>query len=467
MVVELLVLGFVVSSLVFVIVLCTHKKDDYEVIDASPYIQQDRGYIEQVTAKENKDSSIVEANFYLRSTPYTLNTNLLGMGWRKNSAKLMFEIKKGGTSYLLTMAKRDANADYPMLTVEGAQFFEYAMEAFNQHPFIYKSISVEFNFDTAKAFIVRRLVTEGSIKDDMHQSRPMKLYAAKYKQKAMPILQKNIFLYGRQIIEALIFLEGCGYPFSHIHAGNIFVVDDVVKISDVENSFLGLERKNEKIFKQFAKKYRKPSKKANLSVLALGCLVYEMATGRELLNLSEIDNLPEGMPTNVVDTLHYIFHSHLETKQVPTLEQLVEFEHFAKIKLKQNQIIEPIKFEKSERAMMKQLRKSVTKIHGVLLVKKKKKNYNTLKKVDSSDKITNITNVTNTNTNTNITVTNTTNVPPPPPSGLPPPPPPSGPPPPPPSENRGALLGSISGFRKGGLKKAVTNDRSAPILGSD
>ena len=80
--------------------------------------------------------------------------------------------------------------------------------------------------------------------------------------------------------------------------------------------------------------------------------------------------------------------------------------------------------------------------------------------------------------------------PPPPPGGGPPPPPPGGAPPPPkapkaskssgkkkggggggggkigggdPSEGRNDLLNSISGF-KGGLKKTVTNDRSAPVL---
>jgi hypothetical protein len=69
--------------------------------------------------------------------------------------------------------------------------------------------------------------------------------------------------------------------------------------------------------------------------------------------------------------------------------------------------------------------------------------------------------------------------PPPTPSGgggppPPPGPPPPGPPPPPaapagkigggdPSQNRGALLSSIEGFSKGGLKKTVTNDRSAPV----
>jgi len=66
-------------------------------------------------------------------------------------------------------------------------------------------------------------------------------------------------------------------------------------------------------------------------------------------------------------------------------------------------------------------------------------------------------------------------------SGGPPPPPgPPGPPPPPkapkvsapapkvggsePAENRGALLSSISGFSKGGLKKTVTVDKSSPLI---
>lgn len=64
--------------------------------------------------------------------------------------------------------------------------------------------------------------------------------------------------------------------------------------------------------------------------------------------------------------------------------------------------------------------------------------------------------------------------PPPAPAAPPPPPAPGAPPPPapPPPGNsapaaapppaRAALLGSIAGFSKKGLKKAVTNDRSAP-----
>lgn len=53
--------------------------------------------------------------------------------------------------------------------------------------------------------------------------------------------------------------------------------------------------------------------------------------------------------------------------------------------------------------------------------------------------------------------------PPPPAPGPPPPPPPSSGLPPPPDAGRTALLGSIEGFSKGKLKKAQTNDRSAPI----
>jgi len=38
---------------------------------------------------------------------------------------------------------------------------------------------------------------------------------------------------------------------------------------------------------------------------------------------------------------------------------------------------------------------------------------------------------------------------------------------PPPAAGRGALLSSINGFNKGGLKKAKTVDKSAPIVSKD
>ena len=63
---------------------------------------------------------------------------------------------------------------------------------------------------------------------------------------------------------------------------------------------------------------------------------------------------------------------------------------------------------------------------------------------------------------------------PPPPPSAPPPPPPSAPIPPPapapgsgsgnPTAARTALLGSINNFKKSGLKKAVTVDKSKPKI---
>jgi hypothetical protein len=38
---------------------------------------------------------------------------------------------------------------------------------------------------------------------------------------------------------------------------------------------------------------------------------------------------------------------------------------------------------------------------------------------------------------------------------------------PPPAAGRGALLSSINGFNKGGLKKAKTVDKSAPVVSKD
>jgi len=65
--------------------------------------------------------------------------------------------------------------------------------------------------------------------------------------------------------------------------------------------------------------------------------------------------------------------------------------------------------------------------------------------------------------------TGSSSIPPPPQALAPPPPASSQAPaqkttPPPKTQERGALLSSICDFKKGGLKKAVTNDKSKPLI---
>lgn len=49
-----------------------------------------------------------------------------------------------------------------------------------------------------------------------------------------------VALYGRQILEGMRYLLKCGIPLGHIHSGNVLIHNGVARISDWENSLLGV-----------------------------------------------------------------------------------------------------------------------------------------------------------------------------------------------------------------------------------
>eukprot|EP01047_Picozoa_sp_COSAG01_P062479 COSAG01_NODE_7952_length_2978_cov_1.680792_3_plen_78_part_00 len=56
-----------------------------------------------------------------------------------------------------------------------------------------------------------------------------------------PLSSKRIALYGRQIIEGMIYLEKVGFSVAGLDAGNVMLRTlDKCAISDFENSALGL-----------------------------------------------------------------------------------------------------------------------------------------------------------------------------------------------------------------------------------
>jgi hypothetical protein len=49
----------------------------------------------------------------------------------------------------------------------------------------------------------------------------------KYRRPGKPLPDVKIALYGKQILQALLWLEQCKYPFTHLHSGNVIVDRDV------------------------------------------------------------------------------------------------------------------------------------------------------------------------------------------------------------------------------------------------
>jgi serine/threonine protein kinase len=52
------------------------------------------------------------------------------------------------------------------------------------------------------------------------QTKPKQSYRKKY-QRGHPLSDKQIASYGRQILEALKYLEDIGFPYTHLHTANV------------------------------------------------------------------------------------------------------------------------------------------------------------------------------------------------------------------------------------------------------
>lgn len=85
-------------------------------------------------------------------------------------------------------------------------------------------VDVDFIPERDVLVTFRRWSSKGSLKDFMHKTSPNGLYEKKYASVAK-LSPERIALFGRQILEGLIFMRERGYPYGHLHSGNVIVED--------------------------------------------------------------------------------------------------------------------------------------------------------------------------------------------------------------------------------------------------
>lgn len=259
-------------------------------------------------------------------------------------------------------------------------------------------ISADYYTESRYSLVVRPLY-KGSMKDSLHNTKPRKIYSAKYSRPARPMSNGSILRYGKQILACLAYMQDNGIYLTHIHTGNIFIERDTAlyslvrfvyfRITDYENSFLGVETINERLFRQFAKRFPKAFRRCEVSVLAFGALMYELAVGSQLLNLSQIENYPVNASTDIAQVLHNIFLAHVDNDhEMPSLRDISESEPFAKVKTSKLLDLEPvllfyyilqqIEFTPEEQAILKALKKNRKALHGY---KKPPKRYFVIKQL--------------------------------------------------------------------------------------
>lgn len=94
---------------------------------------------------------------------------------------------------------------------------------------------------------------------------------------------KKIKAYGRQILEGLLALQKINLSFPHISTANIIVENDICRITDLENYFLG--------YKPTYSTFMSPlCKRVPTDVLCFGHILYEMSTGSELNSPTIVDD---------------------------------------------------------------------------------------------------------------------------------------------------------------------------------
>ena len=125
---------------------------------------------------------------------------------------------------------------------------------------------------------VRKFLASGSLKDYLHDAKPKLNYLKKtMKPKNLKPFDLNIIrTLGHQVLSTLKFLHEKNLVHGNLHAGNVYMLNGSISISEIENYLMGASS----ILRPFIVQLKGPSSSAEaVDVYSFGHLMYEMAIG--------------------------------------------------------------------------------------------------------------------------------------------------------------------------------------------
>ncbi|XP_020616802.1 PX domain-containing protein kinase-like protein [Orbicella faveolata] len=378
----------------------------------------------------------------------------------------------------------------------------------SQHPYICPPSFTTINSEGV--IIVRNFMPNGTLRDCLCKAKPKLNQLKKYgNPKSRAVLhEQNIQLFGRQILEALKFLHEKGIPYGHLHTGNIVLEGNVCRLLEIENGLMGIPS----IHRHRYVPMKKIQEKEAEDVYCFAHVLYEMAFG-DALRSSTLHDVPPNCPSQLSKCALTLISSKLkeaiktakeraETKLKEDQKMLRQFRRASKahahhmseeekkkrkksakkISSKLKEAIKTAKERaetklKEDQKMLRQFRRA-SKAHAHhMSEEEKKKRKKSAKKLQKEASLSDTTQPSAAArppsspapVSPRTPTSGSSSIPPAPQAPAPPPAPSSQAPakktsPPPKSQERGALLNSICDFRKGGLKKTVTNDKSKPSI---
>ncbi|CAF4878477.1 unnamed protein product [Pieris macdunnoughi] len=257
--------------------------------------------------------AMVICSEYLSRTPrYTLLKSLNQIGYRTNKHWFTIQDNTIKTERLLTVMPLTSQC--PIEPSERTQGL--IMELFRglHHPYIYPVLDLELC--NGHALVVTPFNSTGSLKDLIYKSTWSDEYVKKYTSAGTGLPASQVARFGRQILEALLFLKDKGFPpFKHLHSGNVIVQNGVARICGLENKMIGATG-------------RSPTSVPFPETLALGHVMFEMCAGTET-DFSLLPDLQANYP-QVVEIIEIIFGP-----RTPNLHELLITELFRKIDLRE------------------------------------------------------------------------------------------------------------------------------------
>ncbi|KAM7344335.1 PX domain-containing protein kinase-like protein isoform 2-T2 [Cochliomyia hominivorax] len=191
-----------------------------------------------------------------------------------------------------------------------------------QHPHIESIVYAGHNENGC--LVIRKFHKHGTLKDILCMATPKNPFLSKYgnPKGRTALSMKQVATYGKQILEALIFLHSKGYPYGHLHSGNIVIVDDCVKLLDIENFILGVPS----FYRPFFVQHSKIHKQEAIDVYCFGHVLFEMTMGYPLQEsvVRQITDCPESLK----HLLESILSKDACRAGLPTLEEVSKHKFF-------------------------------------------------------------------------------------------------------------------------------------------
>ena len=466
------------------------------------------------------DVALRDVSMFFRSEPtWNVVKPLKDIGSRFRKQYYLIESKTNSSlpNHLLSWV--EPGPDFSL----GHRELEVSLKTLTEikHPHILSPLSATFH--GTGLLVVRKYVPTGSLRDRIcggPKPNPQLTLLQKCFASTQPKTRfsvADIRKYGRQVLEALQFLQSKGFVLGHIHSGNVIIDEGCCKLVDIENSLLGLVPLN----RHFLLDVRKIHTTADELVFMFGHMLYEMTNG-DPLKTATIDSCPPhidltlspllsslltpqgiktGLPTieallandffssasppppagtpppekpvlKVHSKLKEILVAHAQkAEQRLVAQQKVVAEHKRVSKAKENYVSEDAK-TKRRRSQQKQmsLHSTEEEPEAYPTTAMPRQSSLSLSQPPTVTAVKSTQAATSSSSSSSSSSTPTAAKPkaapsatPPPPTAAPPQPRPQAPPQRP-NNDRSSLLSSIEGFGKGKLKKTVTNDRSCPLV---